>query len=140
MKRLLFFKLAGRDVHMPRLIGAFILFASVLMFVSACAEMFDSWDNMKHFEKCVLSSNNDEAEYNECRLDLYYNTGTYVHDGQGKFTGRQFWTTLLTPIAGVLFWLAILFVGWLLYKTGDLVIPIEQTVKDSPHRVRRKRK
>ena len=50
----MYFRVAGRDVHLPKLIGAFILFAALLMFVQASALMFDSWDHLKYYDSCVL--------------------------------------------------------------------------------------
>ena len=141
MRRIMYFRVAGKEVHMPRLIGAFILFAALLMFVRASALMFDSWDNLKYFEKCIEKIDpTSQAEFDECRTSLYKATGIYVKEGQGKLTSRQFWGALLGPIASVLFWLAVLFLGWIFYKTGDLIVPIEETIKTLPEKKRRTRK
>lgn len=138
----MFFRVAGKDLHMPKLIGSFILFAAFLMFVGAASNMFESWDSLKHWEDCLLEADqySDEAMYNDCRMDLYYNTGLYMHSGEGKLTARQFWTALLPPIAILFFWLAILFLGYLLYKTGELVLPIEERIVTLKERKPRKRK
>lgn len=149
MRRLIFLKVAGKDVHLPKLVGALILTVAVLMFVKASADMFDSWDNMKAFESCMGSvgkcdttpaddiwtvqdpcqENEWQDDYDACRYDLYDATGTFLRSGQTKLTSRQFWSGLLAPIAGFFFWLAMLFVGWVLYKSGQLVLPIEETVR-----------
>lgn len=136
MRKIITLKVAGKDVHLPKLIGAFILFAALFMFIKGTAEMFDSWDNLKYAETCLASVDvsapiiEQEAAIQECRDTLYNNTGIYLKLGQGKPTSRQFWSVLLGPIASVLFWLAVLFIGWILYKTGELVVPIEETVKE----------
>lgn len=146
MRRIIFLKIAGRDIHLPRLIGAFILFASLFMFIKASADMFDSWDNMKYVEKCMASveigaeQDVQQAQINDCRETLYRSTGVYLKPGEGKLTTRQFWSVLFGPIAAILFWLAILFVGWILYRTGELVLPIEEQIRDLPEIRRAKRK
>ncbi|MCR4335164.1 MAG: hypothetical protein NUV57_01355, partial [archaeon] len=56
---------------------------------------------------------------------------------------RQFWGSLLGPIASVLIWLALLFVGLILYRSGELVLPIDETIRevtDVPKRNFQKRK
>jgi hypothetical protein len=63
-----------------------------------------------------------------------------VRDGQEELTGRQFWGGLLGPIAALLFWLAVLFFGWVMYRTGELVIPIEETITEYPNSPKRKPK
>ena len=132
MRKLMYFRIAGRDVHLPKLIGSFILFAALLMFVQASAIMFDSWDNLKYYDRCVLSIDTDlgieeqRAQFNTCSDTLYKATGIVARVETPKLTARQFWSALLGPVAGILFWLAILFMGYTLYKSGDLVLPIEE--------------
>jgi hypothetical protein len=46
----------------------------------------------------------------------------------------------LEPIAGVMFWIAILLVGWVLYKSGDLILPIEQVTREIKEKRRRKKR
>ena len=146
MRRIVTFKVAGKDVQLPKLIGAFILFAALFMFIKGAADMFDSWDNLRYSETCLANVDvsapiaQQQAEIQECRDTLYKNTGIYLKPGQGKPTSRQFWSVLLGPIASVLFWLAILFIGWILYRTGELAIPIEEVVREVPETAPRLRK
>ena len=138
MRRVISLRIAGRNVHLPKLIGAFILFAALFMFIKASADMFDSWDNLKYVETCLskvdvtTTAELQRAAINDCRETLYKNTGIYLKEGQGKPTSRQFWSVLLGPIASILFWLGILFIGWVLYRTGELVLPIEESIKELP--------
>ena len=136
MKKIVYFRIAGKDVHLPKLIGAFVIFAAVLMFIQSSAVMFDSWDAAKDTGKCIqLASANSLREevgpdlYPKCR-ELANPLGIYVRDGQDNLTTRQFWGSLLGPVASIMFWLAILFFGLILYRTGELVLPIEQTTVD----------
>lgn len=138
MRRVISLRVAGKNVHLPKLIGAFILFAALFMFIRSSAEMFDSWDNLKYVETCLgkvdasAPAELQKAAISDCRETLYKNTGIYLKEGQGKPTSRQFWSVLLAPIASILLWLAILFIGWVLYRTGELVLPIEESVKELP--------
>jgi hypothetical protein len=132
LRRLIYFKLGGRDVHLPKLVGALILFASLFMFLSSVASMFDSWDALKNSEKCFAGVDIDSAKYesqvDECKMTLFHKTGFYLEPGEGKLSARQFWSALLGPIAAVFFWLAVIFLGWAFYRTGDIVLPIEEKI------------
>ncbi len=127
----MFFRFGGKDARTSRLVGAFVLTAAVLMFFYSIAGMFDSWDAVKDLGECLSSV--DASEYNtmyqsqvlDCRTTLFHKTGLYLKPGQGKPTLRQSVQLLLQPIASVFFWLAVLFLGWVLYKSGELVLPIE---------------
>ncbi|HLC80016.1 MAG TPA: hypothetical protein VJG83_06385 [archaeon] len=134
MKKVLYFRVAGREVHLPRLIGSFILFAAFLMFVQGSAKMFDSWDNMKYYGTCIQGIDADQAiadqkaSFNDCADTLYKATGIVVRPETPKLTARQFWSGLLTPIASILLWLAVLFIGYFLYRTGYFAIPFERSI------------
>ncbi len=115
---------------MPKLIGAFILFAALLMFIRASAVMFDSWDNLKAVNDCLARADGEEPFFTSCQGLASGALDVYVRAGQSMLTNRQFWGALLGPISAILFWLAGLFLGYILYKTGDLVLPIEETIRE----------
>ncbi len=46
---------------------------------------------------------------------------------------------VLVPIAGILFWSAIIIAGNVLYRAGDILLPIDENIRDMPA-ARRKRK
>ena len=130
MRRILYFRVAGKEVHLPKLIGAFILFAALLMFIKASATMFDSWDNLKAVNDCLSRAEGEEPFFSTCQGLAKGALDVFVRPGQTTLTNRQFWSALLGPIAAILFWLAALFVGYLFYKSGELVVPIEETIRD----------
>ncbi len=138
MRRLIYLRVADRDVHMPRLIGAFVLVAALLMFLHACFSMFDSWNTVKYYNSCVegLSSYQTTQEQRDqfifCADALYRATGVVVRGEAPLLSGAQFAGAILAPIASVLFWLAILLFGYLLYRSGDLEIPIEERIREFP--------
>jgi len=126
MKRVVLLRFGGRDVHLPKLIGAFILFAAILMFFRATAVMFDSWDITKD---CIDNATTPETVLS-CQNSIYTVTGIFLKPGAGEITARQLLEIFLGPIANLLFWGAAVVLGLLLYRTGNLVIPIEETVTD----------
>jgi hypothetical protein len=134
MRKLIYFRIAGRDVHTPKLVGAFVVVWALLMFIHSTAVMFDSWDNLKAYKECAqnidYSTYDGKAEFAVCAKNLYDSTGVVVRPSSRELTIRQFWQGLLVPIANVFFWLAVLFVGWMFYKSDRVIIPIEENIRD----------
>ncbi len=130
MRRIIYLRCAGKEVHLPKLIGAFILFAALLMFIRSSAAMFDSWDNLKTVNECLSRAGGEEPFFGSCQGIAQGALDLFVRPGQTTLSNRQFWSALLAPIAAILFWLAALFVGYVFYRTGELVVPIEETIKE----------
>ncbi len=131
------FRIGGGDVQLPRLIGAFLLFAALILFVRAGAQMFDSWDALKSYPDCIASigSENDtvaQLRYIDCKDSLAKITGLQLKGDQDRISSRQFWFALLGPIANLFLWAVVFLLGMVLYKTGNIVIPIEQSIKEIP--------
>ena len=137
------FRLSSGDVQIPRLIGAFIVFAALIMFVGAAAHMFDSWDALKKFPSCVTEVNEEyydgtlseevaQLRLLDCKDSLYNITGLALKGNQYQITNRQFWVALLGPIANLFVWAVVFLLGLIFYRTGNIVIPIEQTIRDIP--------
>ena len=125
-------------MHIPKLIGAFIAFAAALLFIQASSTMFDSWDTMRYYDKCVLGINTNEeisgqrAQFESCSETLYRSTGIVTRMEHPLLTKRQFAIGLLGPMGILLLWLAVFFFGYTLYRTDRLVLPIEERVRDLP--------
>lgn len=134
LRRILFFKLGGQDFQMSRLIGAFILVIAALLLVRSAAIMFDSWDALKAYPNCLseITGNDQLAQlkYLDCKDSLYNITGTQLKGGQGMYSSRQFWTALLLPIGNLFFWAIVFMAGIIFYRSGNIVIPIEQSVRE----------
>lgn len=120
------FRFGGRDVHMPRLIGAFILFSALLFFFQSSAQMFSSWDSIKEVNSCL---SNPGFPREVCQNIADKALGIYVNTAQEQLSLRQFFSIILGPIGMLMFWLAVLFLGMLAYKTGQIVVPIEESIK-----------
>ena len=103
MRRLLFFRVGGRDVHMPKLIGAFVLFAALLYFIQASASMFNSWDNLKEINSCLERNKLGLIPSTfSCQDMALKSSDLYLRLDQPSLSMRQFWGVLLGPIANVL--------------------------------------
>ena len=140
-RRVMYFRIGGRDIHLPKLVGAFVLLAALLLFVQASAKMFESWDNLKVISACISSANefsDNITEMTYCQDQAKKALDLFVRIDQDKLTMKQFFGSLLGPIASVMVWLAVLFFGWIIYRSGDLVLPIEETISDVSDRKRRK--
>ena len=122
MKKEAFSNAYWRNFHFKKLIGAFILFGSLMMILGATALMFDSWDTMKNFPDCIKKANqtNDavlaQLKYTDCKTSLHDITGAQLKGGQTRLTTRQFWTGLLWPIANLFFWAVAFMIGLMLYS------------------------
>jgi len=134
MRRIVYLRAAGRDVHLPKLIGALILFAALIMFFQASAAMFNSWDNVKYVDDCLNPAKSPDPKVIDC-ADVAKDTllGGVRPDQEG-LTLRQKVEEIAPAIAGILFWLALLFAGFMIYRTGQLVLPIEEEIKLLPDR------
>ena len=138
MRRLVYLRVADREVHLPRLIGAFVLAAALLMFMHAMLVMFDSWNTVKFYNKCVeglsslQSTQEQRDQFSFCADTLYRSTGMVVRSDSALLSTSQFVGAILGPVASVLFWLAVLLFGYLIYRSGDLELPIEETITEMP--------
>jgi len=126
----------------PRLVGALVFFAALLMFLQSAALMFDSWDAVKHFPACRDNASSEisqtavedtqllqvqlaQAKFRECKDSLYDITGVRLTPSQGEISTRQLWEVMLYPTARVLFWLAVLLIGMMIYHMGLCCMPME---------------
>ena len=129
--------IGGKNFQLPKLIGAFLVFGAVLMLLQGVAQMFDAWDSLKAYPKCVavaddlgLAKDSGQAMYKECREILYRKTGIQLLAGQIDITGRQFWMALISPVAGLFLWAIVFFLGIMLYNTGKIFIPVQSAAQE----------
>ncbi len=112
----------GRNrIFLPKLIGAFILVAALVMFVVASGKMFDTWDTLEKYPECIEEKDISIDRFTQtqyCKQSLANVTGLYLRPDQARPTTRQFLVTLLPPIAELLFWAAAFLVGLIFYQTG----------------------
>ena len=109
-------------VFLPGIVGSFIVILAMVMFVVAAGNMFDSWDAVRNYPKCLASigTKTDEVamlKYLDCKDSLYNITGLQLRPDQARITTRQFAITLLKPVGELLFWAAAFFFGVFLFRT-----------------------
>jgi hypothetical protein len=140
LKKTILFRVGAKEFQWPSVLGIFLAIITILMFVKAAAVMFDSWQTVRDFDKCVvLSGVNDfvdlssseqllaQLRYSDCKDSLYQITGTQMPALQTKLTTRQVWTALAEPVAWLFFWGAVLFLlAFPLLLNKPIVIPIEE--------------
>lgn len=135
MDRIIYLRLGNGNLHLPKLIGAFLMIAALLMVVKSGADMFESWDNVKYLNGCL----GYEQSFLSCQQNAYY-AGTFVRPGQENLTAKQAGSMVAEPIGDLFVWFAVFLLGLLLYFTGRMVLPIQEMVREMPARVMRKGK
>jgi len=148
LRKITYFKLGGTEFHISKIVGAFLVGIALLMFVGSVAAMIESWDNLQYVNDCVKSLELNKASLNELEYSDWFEQcqvagknalNIYVRPGQPELTTKQFFSVLLGPISWVLVWLMVLGLGLVFYRSGDLVIPIDETVVEiSPKSVGKK--
>lgn len=136
MRKIMFFRFGSRYVHLPKLIGAFLIASAVLLFFAAGAQMFDSWDTAKFLNKCL--DNKADYGFSDCQ-NTANSSGLTIRPDQSRLSGEQYASLLLRPIAELFAWAVLFIIGIILYLTGKLVIPVEQTVREISEKKRRRR-
>lgn len=146
MRKIIYFKIGSKDVHLPRLLGSFIIVIAALMFLHSVAIMYDSWSALKDFDDCIARVDSSDAllaqlQYMDCKDSLYNLTGAQIKGGSSILTSRMFWTAFLGPVATVLSWGLVFVFGMLLYNSANVIIPVEESIIEVDLKsIRRKKK
>ena len=112
--------------------------------------MFDSWQSVRDYNKCVEFSGVKELDaltgtdqllaqlrFADCKSSLYDLTGAQIPAMQNSITSRQTATALVTPIAWFFFWAAFFMAALFFLFNKYIVIPIEE-VEHAARTFRRK--
>jgi len=128
MHRIVIMKIGGKKLHLLKLAGAFLVFWAALMLLSSVYQMF--W-----VAQIVQSAN--AGNYETITLNLNGMTVTEpIRPGDGNMQAGL----LLPPIASIMFWSALLLLGGMVYKTGGVILPIEEQTARLPERQKKSRK
>ncbi|MEW6294693.1 MAG: hypothetical protein AB1467_00155 [Candidatus Diapherotrites archaeon] len=142
MRRIIFFRLGTRNLHLPKLIGAFIFFAALLLVLQSISTMFETWQMVADFPSCISDAAGTGQlsfmKYVDCKDALYKTTGIVVRGGETQLSMKQYFVALTAPIVYLFFWLAVFLAGVMVYKSGSLVIPIEESVRQLREKIRKK--
>ncbi len=140
-----FFYFGKSRLFLPRVLGSFIIVLAIVMFVVAAGNMFDSWDAMKKYPKCVASigwGNESVAmlQYSDCKDSLYRISGLQLRSDQPGITSRQFLVTLLRPVGELLFWAAAFVLGLFLYNTRIVRMPRPVAAEEEKQKGKKKKR
>ena len=130
MRRIIFFRLGSRDVHLPKLFGAFIMLGATLMLLQSLTGMFDSWENVKAIHACIDAANSGGVSIQTCQAQASYAFGILLRANQYRLTDMQVAFGLLPKVANVFFWVGGIIIGLVLYRSWKITIPIEENSMD----------
>ncbi|RLG70756.1 MAG: hypothetical protein DRO04_01205 [Candidatus Iainarchaeum archaeon] len=133
------YKLIGKELQLPKLVGAFIIVIALLMFFKSGAEMIDSWDNIKFVNNCLSMAEGNDVMFKECQDQALKALNIYVRPGQYSLNTKQFLMSIATPIAWLMFWIVVLALGIASYRHGTFEFPVETTVEEKK-KVRKRKK
>ncbi len=138
-------------MHLPKLVGALVVAGALLMFFGAIINLFEAVEAVNLYPTCIATALSDstELEYQKyskiafCKDEIRNATGFYPiseYFTKGfKLSPRETVAAFLQPIANVFWWLALMLVGTVLYRSGDVVVPIEESEKMVRDRVHSKK-
>lgn len=140
MRRIMLFRLGTRDVHLPKLFGAFIMLGAGMMLIQALAGMFNSWENVRAIHACIDAANTGTVSIQDCQTLAYYGLDILLRANQYRLTDLQIVTGLVPYIANVFFWVGGFIIGMVLYRSWKIMIPIEERSAEIKTAKWRKRK
>lgn len=123
MHRVVTLKIGNKRFYLLKLIGAFVAFGAALMLLSNVYQMV--W-----VASVVEAANQGET----VTLNMLGITDTLKANDVNTQTGL-----FLIPAAGIMFWAAILIVGTVIYKTGSIIVPVEEQISTGKRKKRKKR-
>ncbi len=112
MQRVVLVKIAGRHVHLLRLLGILIVVASILLVMSSLSYLF------LRAKQIALAMSDDSVAKMKFGLESKDIT---ADTAIGYF---------LEPIGWLIIWLGLMVIGAMVYKSGGVFIPIEEEIKE----------
>jgi hypothetical protein len=121
--KLLEFKIAGRQIHLIKLIGAFIVIGGALM-------LFSSVYKMLWISSIIENVNHGGVQ----QVTLELSGVTIIQNLEAGDTGTHM-GLLLVPVAAIMFWAAVIVFGGIIYNM-DRVFPLPGAMGMRPMPVR----
>jgi len=112
MHRMVTLRIGGKRFYLLKLLGAFIALGAALMVLSSVYQM--TW-----VASVIDAANNGDV--------VTLQTAGVVHTLQPDDVNTQM-GLFLGPAAGIMFWAAILVIGTVIYKTGAIIVPVEENI------------
>ncbi len=114
MEEKILLQIGSRKLHLVKLIGAFIVLGSALMLLSDIYQLMSI--------ASVMSGPAGEA----VTLNFY---GLTIQETLGGLDAGTKAGLVLLPLAGVMFWAAVVALGAVIYRTGGITLPIREKLK-----------
>lgn len=114
MHRIVWLRYGNRRIHMLKLVGSFFILASIL-------KVFESVYNIVLVMNKAILAQVSSAQATQLFGGCVNCTGPI---GPG-FSGEDLLGVMLGPIAALLFWLAVVAIGIMIYQSGKVFMPIE---------------
>jgi hypothetical protein len=113
MHRIFWLTVSGRRMHLLKLAGAFFVLFSILMVANAAYGVFVTVDKIN---AATLNPQLSEQLF-----------GWALSAGRSEFSSEDVLGIILAPIAWFMFWLGIATLSLIVYQSGKVVVPIEET-------------
>ena len=137
-----------KSMKLVRLIGSFMIFGALILILQQVALMFDAWNGIKEYPKCMagyrayISDDNAnpliaQMKYKECNDYLYRKTDMALAPGTTTLSGKQLFLVFIRPVVGIFFWAIVFFVGVLLYNCRRISFLVEESTHERTKRKRR---
>lgn len=131
-----------RSIHLLKLVGALLLFASMFKILQVAAEISILATNTSAIKDCLIEVE-DEVDFIIC-ADYAAQNGVALGYKQTVLTSDQYLVPIFSEVAALLMWGMAFLVGTMLYKTGRLVSPKEQVpvliIREREHKEAKKEK
>ncbi|MFH0971458.1 MAG: hypothetical protein V1835_02720 [Candidatus Micrarchaeota archaeon] len=115
MRRIMWFKIGGQTIHLLKLLGLFILAASLLKVGDSSYGIF------------VTASKAEAAQFNSDKIvPLFgWSIGGASPDTK-EFEFQDYVGVMMGPLANFFFWLGMATFALMLYQSGKIVFPVEE--------------
>jgi hypothetical protein len=139
LQKTILLRLGTKDFQWTQVLGIFLAIITVLMLIKSAAVMFDSWQSVRDYSKCVeysgikdlanLTSSEQvlaELKFQDCKDSLYEITGAQIPSLQTNMTSRQAATALVEPVAWFFIYAVLFMFSLFLLFNKTVVIPLEE--------------
>ncbi|NUN11574.1 hypothetical protein HUU53_02920 [Candidatus Micrarchaeota archaeon] len=114
LRKVFWIKIAGKNMHLLKLAGAFFILGAILMVANSAYNVFVT------VEKIAAVTQNPAL------VDQFFGYSISSSYVARDFTKEDVLGVLLAPIATLLFWMGITFLGFIFYQSGRILVPIEE--------------
>lgn len=115
MRRIMWFRIGGQTLHLLKLLGIFLVAASLLKVGEASYDIF------------VTASKAEAAQYNPDKISYLFgwSVGGASPDAK-EFEFQDYVGVMMRPLANFFFWLGIATLAMMVYQSGKIIFPIEE--------------